>query len=147
MKEFKRPDTLRELIGTEKALRKAAAILDDTSVYDRDIVELAATARERLEGRWPFGELMAKKSTISLFRRTPDETRETWTTPVLYTEKWAYAPVGMEGVAELYDIAADPYAETDIVADHPDVVQELHAKLIGWLREIDAPDEAIAALA
>ena len=65
-------------------------------------------------------------------------------TPVLYTEQWAYAPIGMDGEPELFDLAADPYAETNVAGKHGDVARELHGKLSGWLRDMDAPPEAIA---
>lgn len=64
-------------------------------------------------------------------------------TPVLYTEKWAYAPIGPEGQRELFDLEADPYAETNVIGDHPAVADDLHAKLVQWLRDIGAPDDAI----
>ncbi len=67
-----------------------------------------------------------------------------WTTPVLYTEKWAYAPIGAQGERELYDLETDPYAEVNIASEHPDVVRSLHERLIAWLREIAAPQEVIA---
>jgi arylsulfatase A-like enzyme len=65
-------------------------------------------------------------------------------TPVVYTEQWAYAPIGADGQRELYDLTTDPYAETDVAADHPAVADELHGKLVGWLKDIDAPAEARA---
>jgi len=69
------------------------------------------------------------------------------TTPVVYTEKWAYAPIGAEGERELYDIEADPLAEDNVAADHADVCDGLHAKLVGWLEEIDAPEPALKPFA
>ena len=63
------------------------------------------------------------------------------TTPVLYTKRWAYAPIGAGGSAELYDLASDPYGESDVAKSHPDVVAELHGKFLGWLEEIGAPEE------
>jgi arylsulfatase A-like enzyme len=65
-------------------------------------------------------------------------------TPVVYTKRWAYGPIGPQGERELFDLKADPYCENNIAADHPDVVKDLHGKLTGWLREIDAPKEAIS---
>lgn len=65
-------------------------------------------------------------------------------TPVVHTEKWAYVPIGMEGERELYDIENDPYAESDVAGKHPDVVNDLHGRLLAWLVEIDAPKEASA---
>lgn len=69
-----------------------------------------------------------------------------WTTPVLYTERWAYAPIGANREAELYDITSDPYAQSDVASGHPEVVAQLHEKLVSWLREMDAPPEAIEVL-
>ena len=74
-----------------------------------------------------------------------DNTRPPYATcPVLYTEKWAYVPVGVADGRELYDLEADPRAETNVAADHPGPVAELHEKLLAWLVEIGAPPEAIS---
>ena len=67
-----------------------------------------------------------------------------WTTPMLYTEKWAYAPIGAAGPPELYDLDADPYAEANLIGDHPDAFRQLHKRFIAWLREMRAPLDAIA---
>ena len=67
-------------------------------------------------------------------------------TPALYTRRWAYVPIGPEGGKELFDLQGDPLAEHNVIADHPDVAQELHAMLIAWLEEVQAPDEVIAML-
>jgi len=69
--------------------------------------------------------------------------RPTQTTPVLYMEKWAYAPIGPEGEQELFDLTEDPYAEVNIASDYPEVVQTLHSTFIQWFRDIDAPSEVI----
>ena len=45
-----------------------------------------------------------------------------WVTPMLYTKQWAYAPIGANVDPELYDLTADPTAETDVATRHPDVV-------------------------
>ena len=66
------------------------------------------------------------------------------TAPVLYTQKWAYGPVGAEGERELFDLEADPYAETNVAPGHADVVSQMHARLLQWLRDLDAPQEAVA---
>jgi len=66
-------------------------------------------------------------------------------TPVLRTEQWAYAPVGVEGGRELYDIASDPLCETNVAADHPDVAHDLQERFLAWLADLDAPQEAIDA--
>ena len=74
----------------------------------------------------------------------PKKPRRKATTPVLYTKKWAYAPFGPTGRPELFDLAADPYAEKNIAAEHPGTVKSLHAKLVNWLRELDAPPATTA---
>ena len=68
------------------------------------------------------------------------------TTPVLYTEQWAYAPIGPDGQKQLFDLTADPYGETDVASDNPDVVQSLHRRLLDRLEQLDAPSEAMALL-
>ena len=67
-----------------------------------------------------------------------------WTTPVVYTDTWAYAPVGAEGGRELYRLADDPYGERNIVSSHPEVAADLHEKLLVWLNEMEAPSSVIA---
>jgi arylsulfatase A-like enzyme len=77
-------------------------------------------------------------------RREGGEVPPTAVTPVLYTKRWAYAPIGPGGERELFDLKADPYAETDVASAHPAVVADLHEKLLAWLRSVDAPPEALA---
>jgi len=65
-------------------------------------------------------------------------------TPFVTTARWGYAPVGAEGGQELYDLAADPLAATNVAADHPDVVADLHARFLDHLRQHKAPDPVLA---
>ena len=65
-------------------------------------------------------------------------------TPVVYTQRWAYVPVGPGGGRELYDIAEDPLAARDVAEANASVCDELHAKLLKWLEDVDAPEEAAA---
>lgn len=65
-------------------------------------------------------------------------------TPVVYTREWAYAPIGAGGTPELFDLQADPCGEVDVAAEHPQVVREMHDRLLAWLHEVQAPPEAIA---
>ena len=73
----------------------------------------------------------------------PAEFRKRRPTPVVYTEKWAYAPIGMEDERELYDLDVDPAAETNVAEDRPKVAEDLHVKLVTWLTGIAAPREAV----
>ena len=64
-------------------------------------------------------------------------------TPVVYTERWAYAPVGSYGGRQLYDLSVDPAAETNVIGDYKEVADDLHAALIQNLQDLDAPAEAV----
>jgi arylsulfatase A-like enzyme len=66
------------------------------------------------------------------------------TTPMLYTDRWAYAPIGADGRPELFDLDVDPYAERSVAGEQPKVIRELHGRLVAWLREMDAPRETLA---
>ena len=68
-------------------------------------------------------------------------------TPVLRTEKWAYAPIGVKGERELYDMGRDPLCETNVAADHPEVADDLHGRFLAWLADLEAPGEAIDTFA
>ena len=63
------------------------------------------------------------------------------TTPFVASDKWGYAPVGPGGKAELFDLDQDPFADRNIAAENNAVVQDLHEKFIGHLREHGADDE------
>jgi arylsulfatase A-like enzyme len=62
-------------------------------------------------------------------------------TPAVYTEKWCYIPIGPEGERELYDVTNDPCGEADVSSGNEAVMDELHAKMLRWLDEMDAPPE------
>ena len=79
----------------------------------------------------------------SYLRKQGEAVSPTASTPVLYTDKWAYAPIGPASERELFNLDTDPYTETDIITESPDIAADLHAKLIEWLRDLDAPDEAV----
>jgi arylsulfatase A-like enzyme len=64
--------------------------------------------------------------------------------PVVYTREWAYAPIGPEKSPELFDLSADRYAERNVIADNAGVAKEMHERLLGWLAEVGAPEEALA---
>jgi arylsulfatase A-like enzyme len=65
-------------------------------------------------------------------------------TPFLVTQRWGYAPVGARGRPELYDLSVDPLAESDIAADHGEIVKELHQLFLDYLTEHNAPTEWMA---
>ncbi|KPK48681.1 MAG: hypothetical protein AMK72_06325 [Planctomycetes bacterium SM23_25] len=67
-------------------------------------------------------------------------------TPAVYTDRWCYVPLGPDGWRELYDLTADPLGETCVLTGHADVAGDLQARLVGWLKEMGAPPETIAAL-
>ncbi len=65
--------------------------------------------------------------------------------PFVVQGRWGYAPVGADRPPELYDLAADPLAETNVAGAHPDAVRALNAALVAHLREHDAPEDVAAA--
>ena len=84
--------------------------------------------------------------TGAYLRRDLEEPANKWSTPVLYTQAWAYAPIGITGERELFDLQNDPYNETNVADDHPHIVNDLHEALLSWLHGLSAPSEAIAAM-
>jgi len=68
------------------------------------------------------------------------------TTPVLYKQDWAYAPIGPDRERQLFDLSTDAYAETNVAGGHPDTVRELHERLMAWLKGLDSPAEALDLL-
>lgn len=67
------------------------------------------------------------------------------TLPFAVDTRWGYAPVGAEGRPELYDLAADPLAEHDLAAEHPEEVARMHQRFLDHLRENRAGEEQLAA--
>jgi len=67
-------------------------------------------------------------------------------TPVLYTDKWAYVPVGAGGCAELYDLVSDPLGERNLAPGEEALVRELHSRFLGWLREHEVPDPVLRSV-
>jgi len=76
-------------------------------------------------------------------RKAPEPNPKKWTMPVIYTKQWAYAPCGMEGDPELYDLLTDPYAEKNIFAAHSAVVADLTSKAKAFIESLDAPPETL----
>ncbi|MBN1670687.1 MAG: sulfatase-like hydrolase/transferase [Kiritimatiellae bacterium] len=65
-------------------------------------------------------------------------------TPFVIAGQWGYAPVGAAGRGELYDLRADPLAETNVAADNPAVCKELHGLLVRHLQEHGASEACVA---
>lgn len=120
-----------------------------------DLADVALSPVEPFHGRSFASALRGAASATgadcavagSYLRRTPNGAIPPCaTTPVLYTDRWAYAPIGPDGGRQLFDLHADPYAETDVGADHPEEVAALNERLEGWLRDMDSPAETIDLL-
>ncbi len=83
----------------------------------------------------------------SFLRKQAGEVPSTAVTPMVYTHRWAYAPLAPQEGAELFDLETDPYAETNVIAHHPEIAKDLHAKLVDFLQALGAPVEAIEVYA
>jgi arylsulfatase A-like enzyme len=97
----------------------------------------------RGDGQQPIRDVAIS---ASHWRRKSGEKPNKAVTPVVYTEKWAYVPIGPYGERELYDLADDPLAEKNVAAGHDAQMRDLHGRLLDWLKKIDAPKEAAAAI-
>jgi len=64
-------------------------------------------------------------------------------TPIVYTQEWAYAPIGAEGEKELFLLKEDPYAENNVYTRHREQAEEMHGMLIEWMKGVEAPAEAV----
>jgi len=116
-----------------------------------DLAGVKAETPEPMHGQ-SFAPLLRGESGVSphdsvvsaTFTRLEDgELAPNRVTPMLYTERWAYAPVGSTGERELYDLAADPQTETNLAEDQGEVADDLHEAFMQELRKLDAPNEAI----
>ena len=136
--------------------REAGAIAQPADILPTllDLVGVEVDPPEPMHGisfapalRGASDESIRDAAVTAQFLRAQDGgLRQGATTPVLYTEKWAYAPVGPDGKQELYDIVNDPYATQDVAGRHPEAVKDLHARLLAWLQDMDAPEDALAPL-
>ena len=79
----------------------------------------------------------------AFLRKKEGEEMKEVSTPVVYTEEWAYTPIGLEGNPELFNLNEDPYAENNVYADNKETADKMHEKLIQWMKEMDAPEEAL----
>jgi len=65
-------------------------------------------------------------------------------TPFMIRDTWGYAPVGVCGKPELFDLQADPYALSNTISRHEAVAGELHKEFAEYLKRLDASPEFIA---
>ena len=63
------------------------------------------------------------------------------TTPFVVDQNWGYAPIGAYGKPEFYNLNNDPWAETNIIDDHGEELQNLKSKLSALLELNNAEEE------
>ncbi|MHB9033122.1 MAG: sulfatase, partial [Anaerolineae bacterium] len=105
------------------------ALLQPTDIVPTlfDLAGIPCVTGEPLQGR-SFAHLVrGEKSPLvrdyaisgSFLRPAAGAVASKWVTPVLYTERWAYAPIGPEGERQLFALETDPNAEVNIAQDNP----------------------------
>ena len=55
------------------------------------------------------------------------------------THEWSLIYAVEPGVSELYHLSSDPKQEKNVITQHPEVAQELHQRLVKFLRETNVP--------
>jgi arylsulfatase A-like enzyme len=65
------------------------------------------------------------------------------TTPFMVAGQWGYTPVGAYGLCELYDLDADPLAEHNVAAEHPEQIVHLHEVLLAHLHDHGASESTL----
>jgi arylsulfatase A-like enzyme len=100
-------------------------------------VEGKSFANAVLEGEAKHRDFVVSGCHVRVQGETPPRQA---TTPFVVTDRWGYAPVGAYGRPELYDLATDPAAEHDVVADNDRVVADLHDLFMQHLADHHAPE-------
>jgi len=55
------------------------------------------------------------------------------------THEWSLLYAVEPGLSELFHLSSDPKQEKNVIAEHPEVAQELHQQLVKFLRETNVP--------
>ena len=108
-----------------------------------DLAEAGVEPRETFDGRSFADALRTSRpdhrrlSVTSGFVRAGDDGRcpPESVTPWVTDGRWGLAPVGAQGAAELYDLHADPFAETDVATANAAIVERLRGELADHMRE------------
>ena len=66
-------------------------------------------------------------------------------TPFVTDGRWGLTPLGPEGGVELYDMAADPLAVTNVATENPSAVQAMLGALAAHMLKHNADDALISA--
>ena len=139
-----------------KGGRSVHALLQPVDILPTvlDLAGIKAEPQEPFHGR-SFAPLLRGKAQRAIrdcaitgcFLRAKDgKMPKKAVTPAVYTQRWTYVPIGPTGRCELFDLRRDPYGQKNVAAHYPKVARELHGKLISWLREMNAPAEAVSLL-
>ena len=76
------------------------------------------------------------------FVRPGDDGRcpPTSVTPFAATENWGYAPCGSDGKPELYNLAQDPNAATNVAGEHPSELAEMAQRFDAFMADAGVPE-------
>lgn len=110
-----------------------------------DLAGLELSPPDPFQGRsfaaWLSGEAKRGFRDIAVASQTAAWTKPgpRGVTPMLYSDEWAFAPVGSKGNPELYLLADDPACQLNVAQDNSGAVSDLTTHLHDWLRQLEAP--------
>ena len=61
-----------------------------------------------------------------------------WENATVVTQQWKLVDDGKVGGIELFDITNDPYAQKNVIEDHPEIKSQLESEYDSWLTEMQA---------
>ena len=118
--------------------------LAELAEFDLDVLQPvngSSFARELVDGSETHRELAVSAGHVQIQEngRCPIHA----TTPFATDGRWGYVPVGANGSTEFFDLHSDPYAESNVIDDHPNELEEMRQKFERHLSNAGAPENVL----
>jgi len=115
-------------------LDQAGVRLDsDGEVHGRSLLPIVTAEKERGIREYAF----------SSGNLNVDQKNKHTIWPTVTNDEWSYLTLGSEGEAELYHLKEDPGQEENLIEGNRAQARKMHAALVEWLKEIEAPERSI----